>query len=327
MPVNKKSIVTVAIPVLNGGALLAEVLGAVRAQQLDRELELLVCDSGSSDGSVELARSLGARVIEIARSNFSHGGTRNLLMSEAGGDYVAFLTQDATPAAPDWLAQLLAGFALADDVALVHGPYLPRAGAPPAVARELEQHFAQLAPDGRPVIDRAGTDESWESVSSRATFFTDANGAVARSAWEQVPFPDVPYAEDRLLARRMLEHGFAKVYQPSAGVLHSHHYNSRDLFGRYFDEFRGLRETFGHVESASPLRAASRIRSSTAADYHWALADGAERSVALLAAARAARHHAIRASAAALGSRADRLSPAVRRAISLEGRGSFLPTD
>ena len=53
--------VTVAIPVRNGGALLGEVLGAVRAQQLDRPLELLVADSGSTDGSRELARRTAPR--------------------------------------------------------------------------------------------------------------------------------------------------------------------------------------------------------------------------------------------------------------------------
>jgi hypothetical protein len=35
-------IVTVAIPVLDGGEPLARVLGAVRAQQLDAEVEILV---------------------------------------------------------------------------------------------------------------------------------------------------------------------------------------------------------------------------------------------------------------------------------------------
>ena len=42
--------VTVAIPVRNGGRYLAEVLEAVKSQDVDREVELLVVDSGSTDG-------------------------------------------------------------------------------------------------------------------------------------------------------------------------------------------------------------------------------------------------------------------------------------
>ena len=57
---------TVAIPVRDGGPLLDEVLAAVRAQQLDAQIELLVCDSGSRDASVQIAKRHGAEVFEIA---------------------------------------------------------------------------------------------------------------------------------------------------------------------------------------------------------------------------------------------------------------------
>src|SRR5829696_3936735 len=100
--------VTVAIPVRNGGALLGDVLAAVRAQRVDRPLEVLVADSASTDGSAELARSFGATVVPVER--FSHGGTRNLLMERAAGAHVAFLTQDALPASERWLEALLGGF-------------------------------------------------------------------------------------------------------------------------------------------------------------------------------------------------------------------------
>src|SRR5438874_12943455 len=51
--------VTVAIPVHNAGTDLANVLSSVRAQKISREVELLVVDSGSTDGSVEVVRSHG----------------------------------------------------------------------------------------------------------------------------------------------------------------------------------------------------------------------------------------------------------------------------
>jgi len=73
------AVVTVAIPVLNGGELLVQGLQAIARQVLAAEVEILVADSGSSDGSPERAREHGARVIEIPRSGFAHGRTRNLL--------------------------------------------------------------------------------------------------------------------------------------------------------------------------------------------------------------------------------------------------------
>src|SRR3954452_24908160 len=99
--------VTVAIPVLNGARYLNEVLAAVRAQRVDREVELLIVDSGSTDASLDVAERHGARIHRIPNHEFSHGGTRNLAMQRAEGEHVAFLTQDATRASDGWLAAML----------------------------------------------------------------------------------------------------------------------------------------------------------------------------------------------------------------------------
>src|SRR5436190_21491977 len=145
-------VVTVALPTLNAGPALADVLAAVRAQRVAQDVELLICDSGSDDDTVSIAESFGARVITIDRSAFSHGGTRNLLMENARGEHVAFLTQDSIPAGRDWLANLLRGFDAAERVGLTFGPYLARPGASVLVAREQERWFRSLSPDGRPRV-------------------------------------------------------------------------------------------------------------------------------------------------------------------------------
>ena len=308
---------------LDGGALLGRVLEAVRAQELDREVELLVVDSGSADGSPELARAGGARVLEIARSQFSHGGTRNLIVREAWGSHVAFLTQDAEPADRRWLARLLAGFDLADDVGLVCGPYVARPDARVSVRRELAEFFASFAPDRRPRIDRG----SPPGHPGPVTFFSSANGCVARAAWERVPFREAPYAEDQLLAREMLSAGFAKVFVPDAAVLHSHEYGALGWFRRFFDEWRGLLEVYGHVEAVGPRQTPRRIARELRADYAFLRDEGARGAQLARGAASALEYHAARALGSALGSRADRLPPRLRRSFSLEGREGFEPYD
>jgi glycosyltransferase involved in cell wall biosynthesis len=310
--------VTVAIPVRNGGPLLGEVLDAVRAQRVDRPLEILVADSGSSDGSAELARSRGATVIPIAR--FSHGGTRNLLMERASGAHVAFLTQDAVPAHEGWLATLLAGFALADDVALVYGPYTPRPDASHMVARELRDWFLALSPDGRPRLDRGPA----PALPGPVTFFTDANGCVARWAWRRVPFRDVPYAEDQMLAVDTLDAGYAKAFQPAAAVVHSHDYKPLAQFRRAFDEWRALREVYGWVEPLGARRQLLRLRGELGADWRYLAELGVAPRARPRALADSLRYWGIRAAGATLGSRADRLPPALRRWCSLEQRASFV---
>src|SRR5947209_2581730 len=253
--------VSVAIPTRDGGALLGRTLAALAAQSVEHEL--IVCDSGSRDGSVELARSYGARVLEIPSGSFAHGPVRNLLMREATGTHVALLSQDAEPADEHWLAGLLSGFELAPDVALVFGPYRPRPGAPLPVRVELERWFGSLSPDGRPRLERLQVHEralpAVELVGRRG-FFTDAYACVARAAWEEVPYRDVDYAEDRALALDMLRAGYAKAFVPDAAVLHSHDYPTIVHLRRCFEEWRGLLEVYGWREPASPAHLLGQLR-------------------------------------------------------------------
>ncbi len=320
--------ITVAIPVRNGGAVLDQTLASVRAQRLapSASLELLVCDSGSTDGSVGLARGHGAEVIEIEPEAFSHGGTRNLLMERARGEHVAFLTQDAVPADERWLSRLLEGFELADDIALVFGRYVPRPDASPFVARELVAWFRSLSPDGAPRIDRLAPAE--RRLAPRALlgprgFFTDANGCVAKRAWESVRFRPVGYAEDHVLAHDMLRAGFAKAHVPEAAVIHSHEYSAWDWLRRSFDEARAMQDVYGFSEQGELRRAALAVWGQVGADLRWSRSQataGDHRAPSVGLIASSLSHHGLRAAGTILGVRADRLPSAAVRRLSLEGR-------
>jgi glycosyltransferase involved in cell wall biosynthesis len=321
--------VTVAVPVYNGTRYLDEVLSAIRAQRIDRELELLVVDSGSTDGSLEIAERHDARIHRIPKAEFSHGGTRNRMMELAEGEHVAFLTQDATPAHDAWLAALLDGFGRADDVALVFGPHDPRPDASHMIKAEMERHFAVWGDDVN--VQRLGSTgaelAAYRSFPGRLTFFSDVNGCVARWAWARVPYRAVPYAEDQLLGREMIEAGFAKVYEPEARVLHSHDYPPAQFLRRYFDEFRSLREVLHHVEPAHPVRTPLSVRGLARGDERWLRARGVDGAELRRAVAVSYRHHAIRQTGAIVGTRADRVPRPLRKVLSLEGRDSFTPYD
>jgi len=322
--------VTVAVPVRDGGRRLRLVLDAVRGQRTARGVELLVCDSGSTDGSIAIARSRGARVLTIPPRDFCHGRTRNLLAREAAGRHIVFLTQDAVPATQHWLDRLLDAFSAAPDVGLVYGPYLPQEDASPMTARGLESFFATMAPGGGLRVDRlcpeARAVPSRELLGPRA-FFTDANGCVARGAWEQVPFRNVPYAEDHQLAIDMLRAGYAKVFVPDAAVEHSHEYPPVRRVQRCFDEWRALREIYGWVEPLGVTAPRDRILSPARADVRWAGERGAAPRAQAALALRAVVYHAARTAGAVLGSRHRRLPPAVRGVLSLECRATFLPVE
>jgi glycosyltransferase involved in cell wall biosynthesis len=320
--------VSVAIPVRNGGELFAGVLDALAAQTVAHEL--VVCDSGSNDGSVALAHARGARVLEIAPERFSHGGTRNLLMDAANGAHVALLTHDSQPADERWLERMLAGFELAPDVAIVFGPYRPRADAPAPVRLELERWFGSLSPDGSPQLERLAADErSLPAVElvGRRGFLTDANACLARAAWQRMPFREVPYAEDRVLAIDMLRAGYAKAYMPQAAVIHSHTYTAGEQLRRCFDEWRGLLEVYGWREPAAPAHLLAQLRGELARTREDLVEQGVPPRRRRTTLAAVARHHVVCRAGALLGSRADRLPATARGRLSLEGRAGYTPLD
>lgn len=321
-------VVTVAIPVLNGARYLDEVLAMVRAQDVDAEVEILIVDSGSTDGSLEIAERHGAVVHRIDKKDFSHGGTRNWMVGAAKGAYVAFLTQDATPAHEGWLSGLLEGFDLGDDVAAVFGPHIPRPDASHMIKCEMERHFATWGDGGRAIdvqrLVRSPEElDAYRRFPGRWTFLSDVNCAVARWAWERIPYKEVPYAEDQLLGRELIEAGYAKVYNPRAAVIHSHDYPPLQFFRRYFDEFRSLSEVLGFRQDWGPKRTLWDIRGLAGADKSWLRAHGVRGLKLVAPLAVSVRHHTIRMAGAIVGSRADRIPAPIRRRLSLEGRATF----
>lgn len=299
--------VSVVIPVLDGERYLEEVLAAVEREGPE---ETLVIDSGSQDRSVQIAKDAGVDVLEIVCEDFGHGRTRNLGVERTTGELICFLTQDATPV-EGWLAAYREAFTLDPRVGAAFGPHLPRADSSPMIARELTEFFAGFSADDQPTI---------ATGAGANAFLSNVNACYARECWQGLHFRDVPYAEDQAFGRDLLAAGWAKVYHPRAAVRHAHDYPVLDFWRRYFDEYRGLRQTIGHVEPFALRASAGVVRRELAADRRWMREQGFTTSQQLRWGARGALHHGGRRVFSALGSRAERLPEPVRQSLSLERR-------
>ena len=88
---------------------------------------------------------------------------------------------------------------------------------------------------------------------------------------------------------------------------------------RYFDEYRGLRRTIGHVERFRIPGTLRYVAHSVAADRRWIGEHGAPAAGRPGWVVRSAAHHGGRHVFSALGSRADALPTVVQRRLSLEG--------
>ena len=218
--------ISVLIPVKDGGQDLVRCLEAIARQQVDDQVETIVVDSGSTDGSPERARELGARVHEIPPEEFVHGATRNLAARLSRGDVLVFTTQDAVAADDRWLANLVGALG-GEGVAGAYGRQLPQDDAQPPERFFLDFMYG---PDAR--LQRVS---ELDELTYEHTLFSNVNSAIPRAVWAAHPFrDDVTMSEDQEWSRRMLLAGHAIAYEPRAAVRHSHRYTLGGAFRRFY---------------------------------------------------------------------------------------------
>jgi rhamnosyltransferase len=199
------------------------LLASVRPEQV------LIIDSESTDGTVNLMREAGFQVHSVARAKFNHGGTRQMaaeMLPDA--EILVYMTQDAVLAGPNELANLFAVFK-DPQVGAACGRQLPRQGA-----KAIEAHARSF---NYPETSNMRTLASREQLGIKATFLSNSLAAYRRSALMDVGgFPtNVILGEDMITAARLLLAGYKVAYVAEACAYHSHCYTQIQEFKRYFD--------------------------------------------------------------------------------------------
>ena len=216
------------VPTLNAGSLWEAWLKAFE-QQTRKPDCLLVIDSSSSDSTVALARAQGFDAKVIPKSEFNHGGTRQLGVDTLSAmDIIVLLTQDALLACPDAIERLVSVFE-DERVGAAYGRQLPHRNAGPIAAHaRLFNYPAESQLRGLEDSNRFGI---------KTVFISNSFAAYRRNALMQVNgFPvDTIMNEDTFVAGKMLVSGWKIAYCADAPVFHSHDYGFLEEFKRYFD--------------------------------------------------------------------------------------------
>jgi rhamnosyltransferase len=247
---------TLIVPARDEAGTLPRCLEGIAGQAYRGRVRVVVVDSGSADGTPDLAARLGAEVLRVAPAEFSHGRTRQQAAEKAGDEFLVFTVADAVPADSHWLAALVApledpGIAGSHGVQIVpDGP-----GVDP-FARWVARGQERL---GDRVL-RFPTPGDWDRLSSRrkraAANFDNCTSCVRRSLLlGAFPFPDVPYGEDMFWAAGVLRAGHGIARASGARVVHYHRGSFSYLFHRMLLDARLCRDRFGHrpVANAAAL--------------------------------------------------------------------------
>jgi rhamnosyltransferase len=220
MPGSVERMIGVVIRTLNESALIGRCLEMLDAQLGGFELDVLVVDSGSTDATREIARDHGARVVELAPTQFDYSKALNLGIEEVHGELVVILSAHAIPVDAHMLEKLVAPFD-APSVAGVAARQVPWPDAPWQEVHRLRYQFGTTRREYSPDADEA-------------VVFSNACSCIRRSVWAAEPFT-LPAVEDLEWAERVVAAGWTIVYEPEATVYHSHDEGPRAQAQRLID--------------------------------------------------------------------------------------------
>ncbi len=196
-------------------------------QQTVKDVELILVDSGSTDNTVKIAESYGAKIIHIQPADFTFGRSLNLGMSAATRQLVAIASAHVYPVYPDWLEKLIEPFA---DPALGLS-YGKQRGTDTSKYSE-HQVFARWFPEN-------------SQPRQNQPFCNNANAAVRRSAWEKHPYDEtLTGLEDLSWAVWAQSQGYGISYIAEAEIIHIHNETPKGVFNRYRREAMAFKRIY-----------------------------------------------------------------------------------
>ncbi|MDB6038275.1 MAG: hypothetical protein JWM99_2116 [Verrucomicrobiales bacterium] len=215
--------VSIVLRSFNEAWALRDTLPALRAQEF-RDWELIVIDSGSTDGSIELIERFQPRqLIRIQPHEYNPSRVMNLGMRLASTGFGIFLNADATPQGNHWLGPLAKAL---EDVktAAVFGRQIPRPDCQAVFACDYDRCFG-------PERESANWDH----------FFSMVSSGLRKDIWSKRGFlENLQYAEDDEYTRWCRSNGYVVKYCPESVVMHSHNYSPEQAYKRSFGDARAL---------------------------------------------------------------------------------------
>ncbi len=209
---------------------LQQTLPALQTQTY-QNWELIVIDSGSTDGSHDLIRAAKpAHFIQITPEEYNPSRVMNQGMNLASGDICIFLNADATPQSDNWLEPMVRAL-LYPGVAAVFGKQIPRPDCQAVFASDYERCFGE---------NRASV--HWDH------FFSMVSSGLRKDVWAKRGFrEDLQYAEDDEYTRWCKAQGYDVLFVPESVVMHSHNYTPEQTWKRAFGDARAIGKSWtGH---------------------------------------------------------------------------------
>lgn len=223
--------ISIIIRTYNEEKFLGKLLSEIGNQTVTEEFEIIIVDSGSTDGTLEIAEEFNCRITTIEKKNFTFGRSLNYGCRIANGDYFVFISAHCYPANKNWLSELVKPLIEDPKVALSYGRQIGN-----EITKFSEhQVFAKYFP---------------ESISNAqgGFFCNNASSAIKKELWNEHQFDEhLTGLEDMAWAKFFFEKGYNINYVPVSIIYHIHEETWRKVKIRYEREAYALKEIMPEI--------------------------------------------------------------------------------
>lgn len=180
---------------------IGRLIDALRAQTISNEIEIVVVDAGSRDGTLVEVRRRGLKPIEIGVDEFSYGRALNIAAAVARAPLCVAISAHALPPDEHWAARVVAAFE-DERIACACG----------------ERVAPALRPLNGPLLQDLAHAEHHPFYG-----YSNSAGGFRRDLWARRPFDErLAASEDKEWAWYWLREGLLVRLDPALAVYHSH---------------------------------------------------------------------------------------------------------
>jgi len=228
---DEKMIASVIIRTYNEVKYLERLLSLIFSQRCETvELEVVIVDSGSTDGTLDIAGKFPCKITHINKADFTFGRSLNVGCAFSKGDFLLFVSGHCMPVNDRWLDEIVKPLINEE----IHYSYGRQEGKDTTKFSEY-QHFEKCFP-------------IYDKVPQEGYFCNNANAALTREAWSKYKFnEELTGLEDMYLAKQLVEAGYKIAYTSKASVYHIHDESWLQVRTRYEREAYALQKIMPEV--------------------------------------------------------------------------------
>ena len=217
---------SIVIRAYNEAQHLGRLLEGIK-QQTIKDVEIILVDSGSTDSTVSIAETYGAKIVHIPSAEFTFGRSLNFGIKAASRELIVIASAHVYPVYPDWLETLLRPFQ-DEQIALTYGK---QRGYEDSKYSE-HQIFHQWYPDA-------------SNLDQVTAFCNNANSAIRKRLWDLHPYDEtLTGLEDLEWSKWAKAQGHKIAYIAEAEIVHIHNETPKGVYNRYRREAMALRRIY-----------------------------------------------------------------------------------